>query len=122
MEDLDYHIEIRDLMIDIPQVTKNLYLVLDQNSKLGPKGIPIFSISSRVKITKPQWLPHNTTHLTCDLRSPSTFPTKALRLDETNVRYLIIDIFYKVFQFSIQRLIQTIEMYWFWKDRHLVVE
>ncbi|EGG19141.1 hypothetical protein DFA_02388 [Cavenderia fasciculata] len=111
--------------IDIPPITKYLSLSLEPNPKPGPNDpqLPIYSISSRIPITitdqSQQWLPVNTTHLTCgiprDLRRNSEKDwVVAFRLDEvinhTTVRYLSLNFsnrYSKVnttLQFSIQRL------------------
>ncbi|EGG15321.1 hypothetical protein DFA_10155 [Cavenderia fasciculata] len=94
-----------DYTIDVPPTIKNLSIVLRHQQhkllKMNDKlENPIYSISSRIdkSITtqqskQQQWLPTNTTHLTCylkdHLQKPLTF-----RLDEiinhTNVRYLTL--------------------------------
>ncbi|EGG17332.1 hypothetical protein DFA_08327 [Cavenderia fasciculata] len=91
------------LTIDnIPPPTKYLSLILNKDLKMTPKGLSIFSIGSRLnkKIIdsnqpqqQQQWLPYNTTHLTCDLCGASSSKV-AFRLDQvinhTNVRNLSI--------------------------------
>ncbi|EGG17452.1 hypothetical protein DFA_08447 [Cavenderia fasciculata] len=92
-----------DFTIDIPSITKHLsisltklpQLDLDSPSifKLKKDEHPIFSIGSRISKTisqSQQWLPINTTHLTCNLRDTMYNLNGAFRLDEvinhTNVR------------------------------------
>ncbi|EGG19065.1 hypothetical protein DFA_02309 [Cavenderia fasciculata] len=100
------------LTVSIPPSTKYLTIFLLQKHQ---PDIPIFSILDR--ITKPkedqsqqqqeQWLPINTTHLTCEMSCSQA--KWSFRLDEiinhTNIRYLSFSMANTTFlQFSIQRL------------------
>ncbi|EGG17417.1 hypothetical protein DFA_08412 [Cavenderia fasciculata] len=108
LETLDLLLIEGDFVIEhMPPITK--YLLIPLNSY--QYDTPVYSISSiltkRITSQQQQWLPQNTTHLTCQLMCFS--PTKvSFRLDEvinhTNVRYLSIIAFDATFQFSIQRL------------------
>ncbi|EGG17334.1 hypothetical protein DFA_08329 [Cavenderia fasciculata] len=95
-------------LIKVPPPTKYLSIFLDQN--LSPENLPIYRIGSRIFkiINQPQWLPLNTTHLTCYLRESKIAPKTIFRLDEvinhTNVRYLTLHFSQTTYQFSIQRL------------------
>ncbi|EGG17331.1 hypothetical protein DFA_08326 [Cavenderia fasciculata] len=106
----------------IPPTIKYLTIPLKQNTKhylTLLSNPPIYSISSKISNNKTivsqqqqQWLPLNTTHLTCQLLCSFVESKLAFRLDEvinhTNVRYLTLyisqissDI---TFNFKIQRL------------------
>ncbi|EGG19148.1 hypothetical protein DFA_02395 [Cavenderia fasciculata] len=99
-----------DFKINIPPITKDLSISLNPN--LDSNSLQIYSISTR--INKPtidqsqQWLPINTTHLTCFLKDSRYYRMMAFRLDEvinhTNVRYLTLSLYRSKLQFSIQRL------------------
>ncbi|EGG17455.1 hypothetical protein DFA_08450 [Cavenderia fasciculata] len=96
-----------DYTLDVPPTIKYLSISLNQLQR----AIPVYSICSKISNPTqllPQWLPPNTTHLTCYLKDVSTIEV-AFRLDQvinhTNVRYLDIIIkLSKTYQFSIQRL------------------
>ncbi|EGG17449.1 hypothetical protein DFA_08444 [Cavenderia fasciculata] len=101
-----------DFMIDVPSTVKYLLMRLAIPPKPWQNDILVFSITSGLTKSinsvgnQSQWLPINTTHLTCNL---NTFVTHiAFRLDQvinhTNVRYLNINISSINYQFSIQRL------------------
>ncbi|EGG15320.1 hypothetical protein DFA_10154 [Cavenderia fasciculata] len=85
-----------DFTINVQPTIKYLSIPLNPIIPTTKTSNPIYSISSRITITdqsQQQWLPTNTTHLTCylkdHLQKPLTF-----RLDEiinhTNVRYLTL--------------------------------
>ncbi|EGG19155.1 hypothetical protein DFA_02402 [Cavenderia fasciculata] len=107
LETLNFYNIVGHFTIKVPPVTKYLSIPLYSSTK-------IYSISSRITVTKPidqqsqqqqLWLPHNTTHLTCYSKNR---PNMVFRLDEvinhTNVGYLTIIVETKTFQFTIQRL------------------
>ncbi|EGG17416.1 hypothetical protein DFA_08411 [Cavenderia fasciculata] len=117
LETLNFDLEIDgEFTIDIPPITKYLSITLESDPLRRPNKY--FSISSRLSksiITQQQqWLPSNTTHLTC--KTAIYISTNgSFRLDEiinhTNVRYLSLYVSdntsYEsdtLFQFSIQRL------------------
>ncbi|EGG19149.1 hypothetical protein DFA_02396 [Cavenderia fasciculata] len=98
-----------DFKINIPPITKNLSISLNPN--LDSDDPQIYSISTRINkptIDQSQWLPINTTHLTCFLKDSRYNKMMAFRLDEvinhTNVRYLTLSLYNSKLQFSIQRL------------------
>ncbi|EGG19138.1 hypothetical protein DFA_02385 [Cavenderia fasciculata] len=104
-----------DFTINVPPITKYLLIPLEPN--YSEDGIPIYSIGSKIDNTiiqsqqQQQWLPVNTTHLTCRFCKATTGRKVAFRLDEvinhTNVTYLniwIIKILGLKFEFTIQRL------------------
>ncbi|EGG17344.1 hypothetical protein DFA_08339 [Cavenderia fasciculata] len=108
--------------MDIPSTIKYLtiFLTPDPESKKQPwLNNPLYSINTSLTdmaISQPQWLPHNTTHLTChvgggggDDVDPREYGThQVFRLDEvinhTNVRYLSLRTTEITLQFTIQRL------------------
>ncbi|EGG19137.1 hypothetical protein DFA_02384 [Cavenderia fasciculata] len=105
-----------DFTINVPPITK--YLSLQLKPFLAPDGIPFFSLGSKIdrslmsqQSQQQQWLPINTTHLTCHLGEKTNDKKKlGFRLDEvinhTNVRYLSLSKWHRdiPFEFSIQRL------------------
>ncbi|EGG17336.1 hypothetical protein DFA_08331 [Cavenderia fasciculata] len=104
-----------DFKFEVPQTIKYLSISLTHGHNLMPynqQPLSIFSISSKIitisqqqQQQQQQWLPHNTTHLTCDIRS--LFPA-LFRLDEvinhTNVSTLHLSNPHFLFNFTIQRL------------------
>ncbi|EGG21036.1 hypothetical protein DFA_00906 [Cavenderia fasciculata] len=93
---------------NLPPTIKYLSILLNNtNNDRSQKYPPIFSINSRLSnISQIQWLPYNTTHLTCQLEI--TLQQGAFRLDQvinhTNVRHLCLIISDTILHFSIQRL------------------
>ncbi|EGG24164.1 hypothetical protein DFA_06310 [Cavenderia fasciculata] len=106
-------IESNELVIDnIPPPVTNLSIPLKRSGKLWSDYSITSKLTKAIVSQQQQWLPLNTTHLTCKLWVVS--PKFVFRLDEvinhTNVRDLsiIIDDFshvpFPTYQFSIQRL------------------
>ncbi|EGG20255.1 hypothetical protein DFA_07378 [Cavenderia fasciculata] len=94
--------------IDVPPITKYLSVSL---YSVGSEIYPIFSISSIIANSdQSQWLPPNTTHLTCNLYNGDPYSSTAFNLGEvinhTNVRFLNIDCVMSLvsYQLSIHRL------------------
>ncbi|EGG17333.1 hypothetical protein DFA_08328 [Cavenderia fasciculata] len=105
--------KIEGCFIDtVPPVTKYLSIPLQHIDK-SEYDHPIYSLTSVISETttyqQSQWLPPNTTHLTCRILDKRKEPYKIIfRLDEiinhTNVRHLSLIITEVTHQFTIQRL------------------
>ncbi|EGG19139.1 hypothetical protein DFA_02386 [Cavenderia fasciculata] len=105
----------KDFTINVPLITK--YLLIPLDAVHSTDDTQFYSLGSKISksiILQPQWLPVNTTHLTCQLWNASKDKKLGFRLDEiinrTNVRYLSLRMISRQkpasapFEFSIQRL------------------